>query len=420
MRAAARVRATAFSTLAVLAGALAAGAVQAQNYPITPAQRATAQQVASRGVPLSELAPNAPDTYVVQRGDTLWGISGMYLKRPWRWPELWGMNLQSIPNPHLIFPGQTLYLEKDGGYARLRTSPGGRGDETVRVSPRTRSDSLVGTALPTLKPHLIEPVLVQPLVVDELTLQQAPRLVATRDERVIMGNGDRAYVRGAQGHPLVLGAGAPRQYRVFRDAVALKDPVTGEVLGYEAQYVGRAELVRSESTVVVAPDTTRVQADPYAEAGESSTHQVSGGDVDIVPATVDLSGAKEEIRAGDRLLPAPQRGFNSYVPRAPQAPVDARVVSLYGGNSVINAAQNQVITINRGTADGMQAGNVLTLLTKEERMRDKTDSERAMIRLPSEANGLAMVFLTFDRVSYALILQSQRPVQVGDRLVNPE
>jgi hypothetical protein len=420
MRAAARVRATAFSTLAVLAGALAAGAVQAQNYPITPAQRATAQQVASRGVPLSELAPNAPDTYVVQRGDTLWGISGMYLKRPWRWPELWGMNLQSIPNPHLIFPGQTLYLEKDGGYARLRTSPGGRGDETVRVSPRTRSDSLVGTALPTLKPHLIEPFLVQPLVVDELTLQQAPRIVATRDERVIMGNGDRAYVRGAQGHPLVLGAGAPRQYRVFRDAVALKDPVTGEVLGYEAQYVGRAELVRSESTVVVAPDTTRVQADPYAEAGESSTHQVSGGDVDIVPATVDLSGAKEEIRAGDRLLPAPQRGFNSYVPRAPQAPVDARVVSLYGGNSVINAAQNQVITINRGTADGMQAGNVLTLLTKEERMRDKTDSERAMIRLPSEANGLAMVFLTFDRVSYALILQSQRPVQVGDRLVNPE
>ncbi len=420
MTAAARVRATAFSTLAVLAGALAAGAVQAQNYPITPAQRATAQQVASRGVPLSELAPNAPDTYVVQRGDTLWGISGMYLKRPWRWPELWGMNLQSIPNPHLIFPGQTLYLEKDGGYARLRTSPGGRGDETVRVSPRTRSDSLVGTALPTLKPHLIEPFLVQPLVVDELTLQQAPRIVATRDERVIMGNGDRAYVRGAQGHPLVLGAGAPRQYRVFRDAVALKDPVTGEVLGYEAQYVGRAELVRSESTVVVAPDTTRVQADPYAEAGESSTHQVSGGDVDIVPATVDLSGAKEEIRAGDRLLPAPQRGFNSYVPRAPQAPVDARVVSLYGGNSVINAAQNQVITINRGTADGMQAGNVLTLLTKEERMRDKTDSERAMIRLPSEANGLAMVFLTFDRVSYALILQSQRPVQVGDRLVNPE
>ncbi len=420
MTAAARVRATACSTLVVLAGALAAGAVQAQNYPITPAQRATAQQVASRGVPLSELAPNAPDTYVVQRGDTLWGISGMYLKRPWRWPELWGMNLQSIPNPHLIFPGQTLYLEKDGGYARLRTSPGGRGDETVRVSPRTRSDSLVGTALPTLKPHLIEPFLVQPLVVDELTLQQAPRIVATRDERVIMGNGDRAYVRGAQGHPLVLGAGAPRQYRVFRDAVALKDPVTGEVLGYEAQYVGRAELVRSESTVVVAPDTTRVQADPYAEAGESSTHQVSGGDVDIVPATVDLSGAKEEIRAGDRLLPAPQRGFNSYVPRAPQAPVDARVVSLYGGNSVINAAQNQVITINRGTADGMQAGNVLTLLTKEERMRDKTDSERAMIRLPSEANGLAMVFLTFDRVSYALILQSQRPVQVGDRLVNPE
>ena len=399
MTAAARVRATAFSTLAVLAGALAAGAVQAQNYPITPAQRATAQQVASRGVPLSELAPNAPDTYVVQRGDTLWGISGMYLKRPWRWPELWGMNLQSIPNPHLIFPGQTLYLEKDGGYARLRTSPGGSGDETVRISPRTRSDSLVGTALPTLKPNLIEPFLVQPLVVDELTLEQAPRIVATRDERVIMGNGDRAYVRGAQGHPLELEPGVPRQYRVFRNAVALKDPVTGEVLGYEAQYVGRAELVRSETTAAAPDDASRVE---------------------VVPATVDLSGAKEEIRLGDRLLPAPRRGFVNYVPRAPREEVDARVVSLYGSTTVFNAAQNQVITINRGTADGMEAGHVLTLLTKEERVRDKTDSERAMIRLPSEANGLAMVFLTFDRVSYALILQSQRPVQVGDRLVNPE
>ncbi len=419
MAAQARMRVTALGALALLAGAAMAPAAQAQNYPITSEQRATAQQVASRGVPLSELAANAPDTYVVKRGDTLWGISGMYLKRPWRWPELWGMNLQSIPNPHLIFPGQTLYLEKVDGYARLSTSRKGA-PETVRVSPRTRYDSLAGTALPTLKPHLIEPFLVEPLVVDELTLQQAPRIVATRDERMIMANGDRAYVRGPEGSPLVMAPGVPRQYRVFRNAIPLKDPHTGEVLGYEAQYVGRAELVRSETTTPVPQrDVARGKSSSEGR-GEVLEGQAHGTAVDIVPATVDLRGAKEEIRAGDRLLPAPQRSFNSYTPRAPQGPVDASVVSIYGSAAVAYAGQNQVITINRGMRDGMEAGHVLQLLTQGERFKDKTDEQRAMVRLPSESNGVAMVFLTFDRVSYALILQSQQAVRVGDRLVNPE
>ncbi|WP_217078288.1 hypothetical protein, partial [Clostridium baratii] len=136
----------------------------------------------------------------------------------------WGMNLQSIPNPHLIFHGQTLYLEKIDGYARLRTARGGTGGdpETVRVSPRTRTDSLAGTALPTLPPHLIEPFLVEPLVVDELTFSQAPRIVATVDERVLMANGDRAYARGPAGQPLLLEPSTPRLYRVFRNAVPMK------------------------------------------------------------------------------------------------------------------------------------------------------------------------------------------------------
>ena len=389
------------AALGVLAAAtLLAPAAQAQNYPVTPGQRATAQQVAARGVPLAELAPNALDTYVIQRGDTLWGISGMYLKRPWRWPELWGMNLQAIANPHLIYPGQTLYLEKADGHARLSTSRGGAG-ETVRLSPRTRHDSLAGMALPTLKMHLIEPFLVQPLVVDELTLAQAPRIVATRDERVIMGNGDRAYVRGPQGSPLEMTPEVPRQYRVFRNALPLKDPNTGEVLGYEAQYVGRAELVRGESLEQSA-----------GTKGEMRT--------DIVPATVDLSGVKEEARLGDRLLPAPPRSFDNYAPHAPEAPVEASVVSIYGGVAAGNAGPNQVIAINRGADDGMQAGHVLQLRTGGLRIKDKTDEQRAEIRLPSEDNGLAMVFLTFERVSYALILQAQRGVVVGDRLVNPE
>ena len=387
------------AALALLAGAALAPLAQAQHYPITEQQRARAQQVAAQGVPVSELAPNAPDTYVVQRGDTLWGISGMYLQRPWRWPELWGMNLQSIANPHLIYPGQTLYLEKVDGRARLRTSaPGAQDGGTVRVSPRVRTDSLADTALPTLKPHLVEPFLVQPLVVDELALQQAPRLIAMRDERIIMANGDRAYARGPQGNPLLMAPGTPRQYRVFRNATPLKDPVSGEVLGYEAQYVGRAELVRGEA-VTLTPE---------------------GKPADIIPATVDLHGAKEEMRAGDRLLPAPERGFSNYVPHAPQGAVDARVVSLYGSGAVAYAGSNQVIAINRGAQDGMQPGVVLRLLTRGERIKDKTDERRDMVSLPSESNGVAMVFLTFQRVSYALILQSQQAVRVGDRLVNPE
>ncbi|PWW46849.1 LysM peptidoglycan-binding domain-containing protein [Melaminivora alkalimesophila] len=400
-RRAARVHAV-LAALTLAAGAAAPLATQAQQHPVTPGQRATAQQVAARGVPLAELAPNAPESYVVQRGDTLWAISALYLRQPWRWPELWGMNLDSIANPHLIFPGQTLYLETVDGHARLRTSrPGSTAPETVRVSPRTRSESLSGAALPTLKPHLIEHFLAEPLVVDELTLEQAPRVIATRDERVVMAGGDRVYVRGPQGSPLELEPGVPRHYRVFRSAAPLKDPFTQEVLGYEAQYVGQATLVRGESSEQV-PDKQGRMVEEY------------------VPATVDLSRTREEVRVGDRLLPAPERSFSNYVPRAPEQEVDAAVVSIYGSLAVRYAGQNNVVALNRGSDDGMQPGHVLRLLTRGQRIVDKTDGERTAVRLPSEENGLVMVFRTFERVSYALILQAAQPVRVGDRLVNPE
>lgn len=390
--------------VAMLCAALATPAVQANDLPVSAAQRATATQVAQQGVPLAELAPEAPDTYVVKRGDTLWGISGMYLKRPWRWPELWGMNLQAIRNPHLIFPGQTLYLHKDGAYARLSTSaPGANpalGDpQTVRVSPRTRTDSLADSALPTLKPHLIEPFLVEPVVVDGQALQLAPRIVATLEDRVLMSPGDRIYARGDASNPLRAEPGEPRQYRVFRDAVALKDPLTGEILGYEAQHLGTAVLVRGETF-------------------EESANGKGGVTSEYVPASLDVSSSKEEIRAGDRLLPAPPRSFMSYAPHAPQRDLEARVVSIYGSSAVANAAQNNVVAINLGTQDGIETGLVLKLMTKGDRVKDRTD--KAIVKLPSESNGMAMVFRTFDRVSYALILDVRTPVRVGDRLVNPE
>ena len=390
---------TALGALAVIA-AFTCTPTFAQKYPITDAQRSTAQQVAEKGIPVSELAPNAPDTYVVKRGDTLWDISRMYLKSPWRWPELWGMNLKALPNPHLIFPGQTLYLDKSDGYARLRTQPTG-GSDTVRLSPRTRTDSLASLALPTLKTDLIAPFLVEPLVADAATIEQAPRLVATTDQRVLMAAGDRVYARGNPDAPLSTKPGQPRSFRVFREAIPLKDPVTGEVLGYEARYLGNAELARSETTEEISDGKGNLKQEP-------------------VPATVDITSTKEEIRAGDRMLPEPPRTFKNYIPHEPQTSVNARVVSIYGSTPVAVAGQNQVVAINMGTAQGMEPGHVLTLLTQGDRVRDTTAEGKPTINLPSEHNGLAMVFLTFERVSYALLLDVRTGVRVGDRLVNPQ
>ena len=375
--------------------------VMAQNYPITTQQRATATQVAQSGVALSDLNANAPQSYTVKSGDTLWAISGLFLKSAWRWPELWGMNLSDIKNPHLIYPGQTLFLDTSDGRARLRMGAGSASDlPAVRLSPRTRSESLAANALPTLKSHLIEPFLAEPVIVDELGLGAAPRIVAAQDSRVLLTRGDRAYARGQAGAELL---DDPEQtqkaYRVFRNATPLKDPLTGEVLGYEAQYVGKALLARSETT----------QSSVDAE-GKTRT--------EIIPATIDITDAKEEMRVGDRLLPEPPRELQNYVPHAPQAPVDARIVSVYG-SAVANAAQNQVVVINRGTRDGMESGHVLAIMKAGARLVDKTDATLPQIKLPDERNGLLMVFRTFERLSYALVLDITSGVKVGDHLVNP-
>ncbi len=392
---------TALAALALAAGLLAPAA-QAQNFPITSGQRATAQQVAQAGVPLSELATNAPDNYTVRAGDTLWAISGMFLKSAWRWPELWGMNLNDIKNPHLIYPGQQLFLERANGRATLRTARSAADSpptETIRVSPRTRYEVLGNTALPTVNLNAIEPFLAEPIVVDADGLESAARIVAIRESRVLLASGDRAYARGPTQKPLVDAPGPQQNFRVFRNATPLRDPVSGEVLGYEAQYIGKAALARSEST------TTTTDKD-----GKQT--------VEVVPATIDIVVAKEEIRVGDRLVPEPPRELVSYSPHAPSSQIDARIVSVYG-SAVVNAAQNQVVTINRGSRDGLDRGTVLAILTAGENLTDNTDPAKPRMKLPDERNGLLLVFRTFDRVSYALVLDILDGVSVGDRLVNP-
>ena len=395
--------ATRFPGLA-LCGALlsltASPGVMAQNYPVTPVQRATAQQTAQAGIPLAELAAGAPDEYTVKPGDTLWAISRLYLRSPWRWPALWGMNLEDIANPHRIFPGQVLFLDKTGDRARLSTRRGGSGGDggTLKLTPRTRVESLSGMALPTLNPSLIEPFLTEPIVVDETTLLRAPRIVAGNDSRVLLARGDRAYARGEADAPLVEDVGPPRTFRVFRNATPLSDPATGEILGYEAQYLGKAQLQRGEST-----------ARSLDEKKEITT---------VVPATIDIVAAREEIRAGDRLLPEPARQLVSYTPHAPETPLEGRIVSVYG-NAVQFAAQNQVVAINKGLRDGIESGHVLAILKNGDTIVDRTGGQKEMLKLPNERIGLLMVFRPFERVSYALVLEINDAPRVGDLLVNP-
>ena len=376
------------------AAALVALPAQAQNLTITPQQRATAQQVAQAGVPLSELAPNAPDNYTVKKGDTLWAISTMYLTTPWRWPELWGMNMEEVRNPHLIYPGQVLVLEKLNGMARLRVT-GEPAPETVRVSPRIRYQGTGDGSIPTLAPGVIEPFLAEPVIVGEGALQRAPRIVATTDERVLLTRGDRLYARSSDGSQMSDTGGPNNQYRVFRNAVPLRDPDTHAVLGYEAQYLGRVSLVRGEGSETIGTRTTPV------------------------PASLDVVSARSEMAIGDRLLPEPERQLASYAPRAPAQQVNAAIVSVYG-DAVGLVGHNQIVVINKGTADGMEVGHVLAVQRAGRRLTDRSQpGERTDIKLPNERNGLLMVFRPFERLSYALVLETAQEVQIGDRVVNP-
>lgn len=390
-------------TLALLTCGGAAWAQTFPNLPITTGQRSTAQQVAQTGVPLSELAPDAPDRYTIRRGDTLWGISGIFLQRPWRWPELWGMNMEQIRNPHLIFPGQVLVLNRVGDRAFLSFEQGDT--PTVRLSPRVRAESLADAAIPPIPLNVIEPFLTESRVVDAAEHARAPRIVATQESRVLLSRGDRAYARGQYGTPdaftglaLSTDEGQPQLHRVYRNAVPLVDPITGETLGYEAQFIGQTRLVRGE----------RLREMPGA----------AGVSFRVEPATIDILMAREEIRIGDRLLPEPPREVPVYIPRAPDQPQSGHIVKAYG-NAARFSGQNQVVVINRGAADGLQRGDILAILKDANVVPDTTDAARTPLHLPGERNGLMMVFRTFDRVSYALVLQITDGVKTGDRFVNP-
>ena len=366
---------------------LAALPAQAQTtpdgrYPVTPQQKLTADQVAQAGVPLSALVANAPDSYTVKSGDTLWGISSLFLTNPWRWPELWGMNREQVRNPHLIYPGQNLRLLKSDGRARLQIGdglPGGPGD-LVKLSPRVRDegagDSLAVSSIPN---NLIQPFLSQPLVVAAGDLERYPRVVATQEGRVYLGLGDLAYVRG-------ITEGGVDTYNVFRPARPLYDPddtAHKQPIAYEAHYLGVGRIVRR-------------------------------GEV----ASLRISESRQEIGVGDRLVPIVRQPMINFVPRRPDKGMNGRIVSVYDG--VNQAGSQSIVTLNRGRNDGLEVGHVLALIETGGTVLDKTVATKEYVRLPDERIGEMFVFRVFDTISYALIMRTTHAVQVGDRFSSPD
>lgn len=371
---------------AVSFGLLATAAAHAQQWPVTPQQRSTAQQVAQAGVPLSELAPDAPDSYTIKRGDTLWDISKIFLRSPWRWPELWGMNLDEIRNPHLIYPGQILYLDKSNGRARLRTAKPVDMQGEGKLSPRVRAEALPSDAIAAVPMHLIGPFLNDAVVLDTNTLETAPRVVATQEGRVLVSKGEKAYVLGDMS--------AARNWQLFRQPKPLLDPDTRELLGFEARYVGSAEYTR--------PGETRPGPD---------------GKPEVVPATITVTGLREEANIGDRLRPLPARDVEPFAPHAPGAPIKGRIISVYGDG--LNAGQNQIVSLNKGARDGIERGHVMAVWRAGTLRTTGSGDDRTTIRLPDERHGLMFVFRVFERVSYGLILQVQDPVTAGDVFTQP-
>ena len=269
---------------------------------------------------------------------------------------------------------------------------------SVRLSPRIRAQLLPGQAQPTLEPHRIEPFLTESQIVDEDTLRQAPRIVGAPEGRGLITRGDRAYARGPAGASLLDGAPGTA-LRIVRDAQAVRDPATGAILGYEAHFLGRARLLQPQGRAAASPD---------GAAGLP------------VPAVLDIVAAREDIRAGDRLLPDPPLELHPLQPRAAQAVIEGGRIAAMHGDAVGMTGQNQVVILNKGHVDGLSPGDVLALLQSGRQATDPTASGRSeRMQLPNERNGLLMVFRTFDRLSYALILETRDGVAVGDRVVAP-
>ena len=355
-----------------------------------------------------QIRPDAPDRYVVKKGDTLWGISSMYFHEPWRWPEIWRLNKDEIRNPHLIYPGDIVLFDRTTGRLTVQQGGGGQG----RLEPRIREERLAGEAIPSIPPNLIEPFLTRPLVIENRGLDKAPEIVATELGRYNVGQGGKVYADG-------ISKSDERLWYVYRQGKPIVDPDTGKTLGFEAVNLGVAQVVKR---------------------GE--------------PSTLVITSATREINRGDRLVAVGPSVVFAYIPRKPDREINARIArisdaefdtrsEIYGealggdthrgedpwayssvgkvGTFRREAGPLQIVILNKGADDGLELGNVLALYRSVTLSYDKSTGPFLMgeprpkdVTLPEERYGLVFVFRVFQHVSFALVVQSSEPVTPRD------
>ncbi len=314
-----------------------------------------------------EIANDAPDRYIVVPGDTLWGIAGKFLKEPYRWPEVWRLNKDQIKNPHRIYPGQEIVLDRSGRDPQLKLG------SLTKLAPSVLVED-IQKAIPSIPQQAIEPFLSRPLVVETRDLNLAPRIVATEEDHVFVGSRDHVYVHGVT---------VPTEnWQIYRPGQPLLDPESQEVLGYEAFYLGTARQVRP---------------------GE--------------PASFEIVNARQEVGRGDHLVVATQPELINYVPHPPAELVRGRVISIYGG--IASGGRHSIVALSRGARDGLEVGHVLALYRVGSEVTNRYEGRPEIYRLPEERFGLVFVFRVFDRVSYALVMDASRPVQQGDAARTP-
>jgi len=323
------------------------------------------------------LHPNYPARYVVRTGDTLWDIASRFLRDPWRWPDVWDFE-NKIENPQFIYPGDVVVLVKSNGKPMLKVQRSEAKAATTRLAPKIRSTKL-DRAIPTLPIDAIKQFVSQPRVLAERDLKSSGYVVASAGDHLIGGIGDQIYARG-------LPAGKNTNFAIYRTGKAYQNTgsKSDELLGYEAIYVG---------TAVVK----------------------TFGD----PSTLQIIDATRETLIGDRLLPmARQETETQWVPRAPEAPMEGRIIDVV--DAVARVGQFQTVVLNLGEMDGLQRGHVLAVYRAGTDARDVISSDaRETVQLPDTRAGLAMVFRTFDRVSYALIMKAEQDIRLYDAVRKP-
>jgi len=325
-----------------------------------------------------QIRENAPERHVVVKGDTLWDISATFFKDPWKWQQIWGLNKDTIKDPHWIYPGDVVYLDRATGTLRVgepQKQEAPPENNIVKLSPRAREVADDRNAIPTIPYSAIGPFLAKPLVIEDKDLIDIPTLVATYEQREILGSDDVAYVKN-------LPSDKGTQWQVFRTGKTFIDPDTEETLGHEVSYLGDAVVEKFG---------------PLSE--------------------LRITNAVSEIGKGDYFALPSEPLANNFVPRAPSSKIVAKIISVYGG--MVQAGQNTIVTINKGKRDGLEEGHVLALYQKGEVIKASGLFDRKDTVLPDVRYGLLFVFRTFHKVSYALVMQTRLPVQVLDTAQTP-